>query len=375
MVNICHVTSVHDTKDVRIFKKECISLAKENNFAVCLVGPGVSDEIINNVKIIGCGERPASRLKRMTSFSGKVIKNALKLNADIYHLHDPELLRYALTLKKKGKKVIFDSHENILESIDEKTYLPTLIRRIFKKYYAHIQKKVLPRLDGIIVVSPQMIDTYKNYNSNVVLICNFPIINDEVLNYSDTFERGRFVFAGGISEQWSHREIINVINSISGAKYYLYGIADEEYVEGIKKLPGWGRVHFGGRIPFEQAQEEIRKSEAVFAILKPSKNSFFDEGTLGNTKLFEAMANGRPVIASNFKIWQEIVKGNDCGICVDPNDETAIASAIEYLLNCDEKVLETMGKNGIKAVKEKYNWKLEEKKLLAFYNNIVRKGK
>ena len=49
-----------------------------------------------------------------------IYKKALEIDADIYHFHDPELLPYGLKLKKKGKSVIFDSHENYSEQIKEK---------------------------------------------------------------------------------------------------------------------------------------------------------------------------------------------------------------------------------------------------------------
>ena len=118
-VKICHVTSAHNTNDVRILKKECMSLAKQDKYRVFIVGPG-RDLKYEKVNIIGAGSLPNRRIQRMVRFSKIVISSALKIDADIYHLHDPELLRFAIKLKKLGKKVIFDSHENILDSIDEK---------------------------------------------------------------------------------------------------------------------------------------------------------------------------------------------------------------------------------------------------------------
>ena len=100
---ICHVTSVHNSDDVRIFEKECVSLAKKDEYEVYLVAPGESRND-KNVSVIGIGEKPSSRIRRMINFSKNAYKEALKADADIYHLHDPELLRYALSFKKKGKK-------------------------------------------------------------------------------------------------------------------------------------------------------------------------------------------------------------------------------------------------------------------------------
>ena len=121
------MTSVHDPEDVRIFHKECVSLANAG-YDVYLVERGDSYEK-SGVHIVGVGQPCGGRLSRMFSFSKKVYHTALALDADVYHLHDPELLPYGLKLKKKGKKVIFDSHEDTCGSILEKTWIPSAMRK------------------------------------------------------------------------------------------------------------------------------------------------------------------------------------------------------------------------------------------------------
>ena len=86
--------------------------------------------------------------------------------------------------------------------------------------------------------------------------------------------------------------------------------------------------------------------------------------------MFEYMAAGIPIIASNFPLWCEIIEGNDCGLCVNPLDPAAIARAIDDLVTNREKA-KRMGENGRKAVVSRYNWPAEEKKLLAFYAEIL----
>ena len=85
--------------------------------------------------------------------------------------------------------------------------------------------------------------------------------------------------------------------------------------------------------------------------------------------MFEYMAAGIPIIASNFPLWREIIEGNKCGICVDPLDSGAIAGAIQWIANHPDEA-KRMGKNGQKAAKEKYDWKTEEKKLLTLYEGL-----
>jgi glycosyltransferase involved in cell wall biosynthesis len=87
-------------------------------------------------------------------------------------------------------------------------------------------------------------------------------------------------------------------------------------------------------------------------------------------KLFEYMAAGLPVVASNFPLWRRIVEGKRCGITVDPLNSKAIAEAIEYLLSNPGEAMQ-MGENGRQAVEQHYNWKNEAKKLVNLYKELL----
>ena len=102
-MKICHLTSVHKPDDTRIFHKECTSLANAG-YDTYLVVCGESCEK-NGVHIIGTGEQSKSRIKRMRLDTKKVYEAALSVDADIYQIHDPELLPYALKLKKRAKRL------------------------------------------------------------------------------------------------------------------------------------------------------------------------------------------------------------------------------------------------------------------------------
>ena len=105
MKRVVNLTSAHPRLDTRIFVKICSSLAKAGYDVSLVVADGKSYEEKNKVKIFDVG-KASGRLSRMLKSSALVYKKALKLNADIYHIHDPELLPYAYLLKLKGKIVI-----------------------------------------------------------------------------------------------------------------------------------------------------------------------------------------------------------------------------------------------------------------------------
>ena len=85
--------------------------------------------------------------------------------------------------------------------------------------------------------------------------------------------------------------------------------------------------------------------------------------------MFEYMSAGVPVIASNFPTWRDIIDTGGCGLLVDPLQPQQIADAIDYLATHRDEA-ERMGRQGQTLVRERYNWSIEEKKLLEFYERL-----
>src|SRR5438445_4359891 len=96
---VAHLTAVHPADDVRIFAKECRSLAAAG-YAVDLVAPGDIGGVLDGVRLHGVPVPRGGRLGRMTRTVRDVYRAARRLDADLYHVHDPELLPVALLLRR-----------------------------------------------------------------------------------------------------------------------------------------------------------------------------------------------------------------------------------------------------------------------------------
>jgi glycosyltransferase involved in cell wall biosynthesis len=82
------------------------------------------------------------------------------------------------------------------------------------------------------------------------------------------------------------------------------------------------------------------------------------------------MAAGLPVVASDFPLFREIVEGNGCGVCVDPEGPEAIASAVRRLA-ADRALCAAMGARGRRAAAMRYSWEKEGERLVAFYEEVL----
>lgn len=365
MIKVCHMTSAHNSQDVRILKKQCVSLAK-TGYETYLVARGDS-YIESNVNVIGVGYDKVTRFKRIFFITRKIYKEAVKLNCDIYQIHDPELLPYALKLKRRGKKVIFDSHENIIQSIYEKRYLSMYIRKFIAKISDVYLKYVCKNINAIISVSPHITKYYEKVNHNVYMITNYPKLEGYNHQYN---AKGAIVFTGGITEQWSHVNIINAINNNIDVIYEMYGPIDETYKAELLKIDTYNKVRYKGKVPHKDISKILSKSSIGMAILKYNLNAGGKIGTLGNTKIFEYMNAGLPIICTDFILWKDIVQKYKCGVCVDPNNVQEISDAINYLIS-NPDIAKEMGVNGRIAIENEFNWEKEEKKLIELYEKII----
>ena len=368
---IVHLTSVHSPFDVRILLKECRSLVRAG-YEVVLVAPADKDKRVDGVEIKAV-PRNDSRLRRMTATVWSVALEALRLDGDLYHFHDPELLPVGLWLRTRGKTVIYDIHEELSYDIAEtKPYIPVWLRPLIAWAVDRFEKSAARRFSALVGATSAIAEKFCAVNPRTVAVRNFPMTGELHSDVKRPWENrsATVAFVGGITAERGLEEIVDALALLPEnvpARLQLAGeFCPHSFRDELARRRGWARVDELGVINRGEVAELLGKVRTGLITYRPYANHLRAEPT----KLFEYMSAGIPVIASDFPLWREIVDGVGCGILVDPSEPKAIASAIEYLLVHPEEA-RAMGQRGMEAVTSQYNWTQEEQKLLHLYADLT----
>ena len=358
-MKIVHMISVHPRNDTRIFYKECKFLANQGHDVYLIVADGKGDSLLDGVKIIDVGTSRIGRIGRMVLITKRVYRKALELNADIYHFHDPELLPWGWFLQIRGKRVIYDIHEDVPRHILAKGWIPPSFRKTLSKLFEFIENAFSSRADLLVCATPTIFNRFNKNNQNTITVCNYPICQELFSQNSDTNRKERaFCYIGQICESRGLYQMIQASEKINGF-LYLGGdfISQKEWDKAIS-MPGWGKTLYLGHLNRIEIRDLLSKVMVGLVLLLNTPNHY----EALPVKMFEYMSASIPVVASDFPLWKEIVEGNDCGICVNPKDINGVAKAINWLLDNPEEA-KKMGENGRKAIEEKYSWEKEFEKL------------
>lgn len=363
-VRVVHLTSSHAPDDVRIFLKECRSLAQAG-FEVHLVAPGASEGMRDGVRMHGFelpdGPRPVRIVRRLW----RVWRVARRIGSDICQFHEPELVPVALLLQLGGTRAVYDVHE---EHVNALAYSPYPIggRRLGFRLLEGVARRMC---HAFVAATPAIASQFPS--ERTIEVRNYPLLEEFPDASADRDgSRGDPVYIGMITRARGLVEMVEAIRRVRrpGARLILLGDFDSpETAQSAKLLPGWERVEYLGQVSRQRVQERLAQASVGLVAFHPEQ----DHVRALPNKLFEYMAAGLPLIASDFPLWRELLDPFDCAVYVDPLDPAQLATAIDDLLESEERSRE-MGGRGIEAVRERLNWSQEAPKLLALYARLDR---
>jgi glycosyltransferase involved in cell wall biosynthesis len=316
----------------------------------------------------------------------RILCAALRARASIYHFHDPELLPVGLLLKMLGKTVVYDVHEDYPEQVKSKDYLPVFLRGAVSSLVGLAEKAIAARLDGVVCATDAIAAKFRH--GRVVTVRNYPangrvvnrelrIVKPESVFHSSLFTThyspfrlvhlsGTLIPGRGVTSMVRAMELLDDRFELVLAGRFV----TPEYEAAVRAMAGFKRVRYIEPVPHEQVWGLYEECDAGLVCLLPLERYKVSLPV----KMFEFMAAGLPVIASDFPLFRELVEENGCGICVDPEMPERIASAARRLAG-DTELVRRMGEMGRKAVLEKYNWEAEAQTLLGLYRTLSRRPK
>jgi glycosyltransferase involved in cell wall biosynthesis len=364
------LTSAHWARDARIFDKECKSLQR-NGYEVIEVAAYNGDATVDGIRIKSLPVR-RSRISRVVVNGWRCYGEALRLRGDLYHFHDPELIPVGFLLRAQGKRVIYDAHEDLPRTIKSKFYLPRWLRPALAWVVERLENASARRLSAVVTATDTIAVRFRRHNPRTVVVRNFPDLAHLPSAQGVPWDRRPLsvAYIGSLTRVRGVAEVVRAIERVSPelpARLSLAGWYSEDGLEReLHGMPGWKRVDWLGRLDPDRVPEALNRVRAGLVVLPPHQNFM----AALPVKLFEYMAAGLPVIASDFPLWRQIVEGAGCGLVVDPLDVDAIARAIEFLLS-NPREAEAMGRRGRHAVETRYNWEAEERALIAVYQELA----
>jgi len=366
-VKVVHITLGHNPTDDRIFYKEARSLA-ERGYQVTIVAP--DREKINEKDGVHFMLFKESNYWRNLL---NAYRTALELRADIYHLHEFELLPFALWLKYKyRRKVIYDAHESVFWFFMDFSRRSLFIRVLSGFIAQSLEYLCIRATDYLITVTPWVESHLRPFHPKRAIVYNYPLVDFFTVKSEKTVELV-ILYHGQIIPGRNIELMINAIKIVrktipnvllrlvdSGARWYRATLDRMITESGLEK-----NVEIRPSVPYARIPALV--SQSVIGLAAMQLNESYRRSI--QVKPFEFMAMGVPVLGANVPSISKYVVESGAGLIINPLTPENLASQMIYLLqNPDAR--ELMGTCGRQAVREKYNWNVTLPVLLKVYREL-----
>ena len=359
----CILSSVRLATEHRMLRKEGGSLVRAG-YEVSIIAPHPQDDEISGISIKAV-PKFTSRMSRMLRTPWHIYREAVRQNADVYHLQNIELIPVGWLLKLHGKRILYDVREDMPADLRDKYYIPRWARGPVA-LTADIAEKVSARvLDGVVAATPHIGTRFPA--KKTVVVQNFPILDEEFPPSVPYLQREPLaIYIGSISPVRGLPELIDAVGELPEHMFVRLAIGGEfdppELEQQVRQSRGWKRVEYLGWQNRNGLLSLLTRARIGVIPFLPAENHILAQPI----KLFEYMLAGLPIVATDLKRQAEIIRGARCGILVPPGNPKAMADAIQWLLENPQEA-QMMGQRGREAALSTYNWGTQEQLLLEMY--------
>lgn len=298
---------------------------------------------------------------------------AARFRADIYHLHNPDMIPVAFGLAMLGRNVVYDTHEDFSRRLALRNWIPKLVAKPLGTILMHAERCLSQIVAQTLVTQPRLVEKYGQRTS---LIRNLPKQSkhhlSKIRSLRQKIDGGtmrRAVYIGLVSK---NRGLITMLDALvlcnqrSETRLWLAGQQSDNIIAEAKLHPGWKYVDWLGLLQHEQGLAYAQAADVGICVLE----DIGDHKDAQPTKIFEYISVGTPFIASNFDKWKEGFTERGIGVWIEPNEPHQLAKALH---NCftNKSFLQEQVLSGSAFVSE-FNWESECKKIEVIYNAILK---
>jgi glycosyltransferase involved in cell wall biosynthesis len=303
----------------------------------------------------------------------EVFAKALRQKADIYHIHDPEMMPFLWAIKwLTGKPVVADIHEYFPEVILARQWLPMSLRRLASTLIAMMEKVNSRLVDAVVVVTNSMIPLFPE-SRKCIAVRNFPSITFGDMTSSEP-EPGRdydLVHLGSLSPP-RLAFMVELTEELLRRGYnytwLLLGVSPEtqEWLEHNSSTEVRSYFHCLDHVPHEEVPRYLRRCK-VGINYHPYEARFMVSIPL---KIFEYLCCGLPFVSSALPHVAEFLKEADGGLLVEENSVATFADGIITLRENLDWAREKAAA-GYRAILREFSWEKEAEKLIGLYRNLT----
>jgi glycosyltransferase involved in cell wall biosynthesis len=377
---VLHVTTAHSPRDVRIFHKEVLTLVR-HGYALALATTVDARDVIDGVQLLPLGGYHTSRWRRIPR-NVRALWHMLAGRFDVVHIHDPELLLtiVPIRLMSRRMRIIYDVHEFYYERIVESDWIWPGARVLAACLYRGLERLILPRLAGIVVVTEKMEADYRRRfpESQIALVRNFPDIDDDLRSlawrHGPPLDRPYVVHHGGAkrlrafevmvgaAERLRERGVDAPIINIGTVDLSAFSVREKGI---LLERAREADVRLLGTLPYADVLRWVAHARVGYIVYRDLANYRLALPT----KLFEYFALGIPVVSPSLGRMAEIVREYRAGLVVPPNDIEAHADALQRVLT-DDALANSLSQASRRAARD-FTFEPERARLLQLYERTM----
>ena len=363
-LQILHLASAHAATDPRIAEKECRALA-EAGHDVAFVVPHDRDETGGSVRILAV-PRPRGGKERMLHTTRAVVRRALgaaRGRETVFHVHEADLLPFVLPLAARGRRVVYDAHEDTPRQTFHQAWIPRPARLPVAAAYAGLEALAGRLCAGIVAATPTIADRYPTRKT--ALVRNFPVLSDA--SVPPFASRAALVaYVGAVTVARGAEEMVRAAALLpEGARLAVAGTPFPASLPGrLAGLPGFARTDLLGPLGRPAVAYLLARARVGLVALHatPQYRDAYP------TKLFEYMAGAVPFLGSDFEAWRTMFPAG--GVLVDSQDLDATVAAMVDLLSDPERCAR-IGREGRAHLEEHFTFEEQAETLVAVTQSLL----